>query len=1172
MNLDEYLMSLAEQVHVTGRDSGLENQKDQLRSKRLLASLAPAAIGGIGFRYDTERLVRNASFILQSVITLVENGRQPDEFSRELLTSAQVFEHLASLKEGTDPTTSMLLAAGLYELAGYQANALCLARAATVPLIDRSSHPLPTDLLLRWTALALRGQFVGLLREATEVADLGRSITGTLRATLDSDESHVDGMLSSSQSVLTTQAFASIAGFALRGEPGNPDTSPALIDLLNVLKGTAQASSFLVAKVLQAVVGSLAQHSTWRLLEGQIAADGTWRRYAALLARGRATNALQARGSLELWKSQRSALEGGLLEGDPAGFVIRMPTSAGKTRIAELAILRHLTKSGARSRAIYVAPYRALADEVENSLQDTFSDLGFQVSSVLGSYEVDEFDDFLLQLTDILVATPEKLSLLMRTRPEYFDDVGIVVLDEGHIIDDATRGARYECLLTNLRSKLGAQAQMLFISAVVQEENARDFAEWLCRSRNSLISTDWRPTRQSLGILRWSSTNATGRIDFPREAVAVGTSAPFVPQVIRQRTYRDFTPKLRKETTTQFPLPTKGDVAAELALAYAPMGPVLVFTTRPDWAESTAKAIQKALRLRSQTDPDMIPGVFREALADAGDTASVEASDAWLGKDSRVSSLLRQGIAVHHGGLPDAVRRAIEKDFKAGHFPVIVANNTLAQGVNLPIKTVIVHTVTRHEEGPTPDDPGENVTVSTRDFWNICGRAGRAGAETEGQIIFLSLNRRDEMIFSEYATQEYEPIEGRLFELLRALTAARLTHEDFAADLDSEILALLAEEVAGGDEFGDLIRTSFVSIQARRSNLSIEPLMEAGRAVTRGLLERVPDAERRKVFARTGLRATSCEQLAEAISADSASWATLLSDPNSSTADVAGRIFGAVCVLPEMQPRYSYEADHLAMLLDWVTQVPIDELKSSYADSEIDEPKLIRFIEDFYAFRLPWGFSGFLQIAAHILGIEVPPESKRWLPSMIKYGVASPRACWAMALGAPTRDIAARISEAFISDSADASFANFVQWFSELTEEDFAYRLGASPHQVATLNRRAQAIVGGQREREANPFELPLVCQLHGHAYEGRGQAAEAIRAGDEVGMIREFTNHYDFNAIQVAFAGNVIGYIDRPSARRLAPMLDSGTSLRAHVLDVRREHGLAVTIQVAEDLRETAR
>ena len=84
---------------------------------------------------------------------------------------------------------------------------------------------------------------------------------------------------------------------------------------------------------------------------------------------------------------------------------------------------------------MYVAPYRALSDEIEASLSGTFSDLGFQVSAVLGSFDLDEFEAQLLNTTDLLITTPEKLTLLSRIRPEFFDTVGLLVLDEGHLID-----------------------------------------------------------------------------------------------------------------------------------------------------------------------------------------------------------------------------------------------------------------------------------------------------------------------------------------------------------------------------------------------------------------------------------------------------------------------------------------------------------------------------------------------------------------------------------------------------------------------------------------------------------------------------------------------------------------------------------------------------------------
>jgi len=127
---------------------------------------------------------------------------------------------------------------------------------------------------------------------------------------------------------------------------------------------------------------------------------------------------IEARGSVELWQSQKSAIASGFLS-SAASFVIRMPTSAGKTRIAELAILNALTHEAHR-RAIYIAPYLALVSEIESNLQDVFGGLGFQVSTLVGSFELDDLDGYLIQSTDVLVATPEKLVALTRVRPDYF--------------------------------------------------------------------------------------------------------------------------------------------------------------------------------------------------------------------------------------------------------------------------------------------------------------------------------------------------------------------------------------------------------------------------------------------------------------------------------------------------------------------------------------------------------------------------------------------------------------------------------------------------------------------------------------------------------------------------------------------------------------------------------
>ena len=185
-----------------------------------------------------------------------------------------------------------------------------------------------------------------------------------------------------------------------------------------------------------------------------------------------------------------------------------MPTSAGKTRIAELAILD--TLADRRRQVVYVAPFNALADEIKGSMSSLFSDLGFRVSSVLGDYYgIDELEGDLLTLSDLLITTPEKLTLLLRFRPNHFDSVGLIVLDEGHIIDSEDRGIGYELLLTRLRQTMPDDSRILFLSAVISNENAADFAEWLCKDRTAVATSDWRPARNLVGVYNANSNQIT---------------------------------------------------------------------------------------------------------------------------------------------------------------------------------------------------------------------------------------------------------------------------------------------------------------------------------------------------------------------------------------------------------------------------------------------------------------------------------------------------------------------------------------------------------------------------------------------------------------------------------------------------------------------------------------
>jgi replicative superfamily II helicase len=139
------------------------------------------------------------------------------------------------------------------------------------------------------------------------------------------------------------------------------------------------------------------------------------------------------------------------------------------------------------------------------------------------------------------------------------------------------------------------------------------------------------------------------------------------------------------------------------------------------------------------------------------------------------------------------VRNAIEEDFRNRRLAVLAATTTLAQGVNLPVRTVIIHSVWRFDE-----DTEARIRLPARDYWNIAGRAGRAGEETEGTIIHIvsSPQDRDDFAYYRSVRGDVEPVMSALYELLVDLIDERISSEDAAKKLDAELLALLVEEAA----------------------------------------------------------------------------------------------------------------------------------------------------------------------------------------------------------------------------------------------------------------------------------------------------------------------------------------------------------------------------------------
>lgn len=413
---------------------------------------------------------------------------------------------------------------------------------------------------------------------------------------------------------------------------------------------------------------------------------------AALFAR--------SRSEIDLWPSQLHVVDR-IFAGNH-DLVVALPTSAGKTRIAELCILSCLAQG---QRAVYVTPLRALSAQTEHVLERTFAPLGVRVSSLYGSMGVSEVDEDALRTSQIVVATPEKLDFALRSTPDILDDVSLVVLDEGHMIGPSEREVRYEAQIQRLLRRPDAHTRRIVCLSAVFPSGADldDFVSWITdETPGGLHREEWRPTLQQFGLVEW-------RDDHARLAMTMGDERPFIPR------YLEATEATRPRRKP-FPSDQRELVIATAWRLVEEGQTVLIFCPQRNSVEPYAREV---LRLR------------RQGFIDSVLPADVDLSDAlvigaeWFGDGHPILECLKLGVAIHHGALPGSFRREIERLLHAGAIKVTVASPTLAQGLNLSASVVLFHGLRRGQ-----------TLLTGAEFSNVIGRAGRAFVDTEGLVLY----------------------------------------------------------------------------------------------------------------------------------------------------------------------------------------------------------------------------------------------------------------------------------------------------------------------------------------------------------------------------------------------------------------------------------------------------
>lgn len=409
---------------------------------------------------------------------------------------------------------------------------------------------------------------------------------------------------------------------------------------------------------------------------------------------------------IDLWPSQLAAATRALDVTDD--LIAALPTSAGKTRIAEICILRALA---ADTRVVFVTPLRALSAQTEKTLRRTFEPMGFTVSSLYGSSGTTGDDADSLGNRDIVVATPEKLDFALRNDAEILDDVGLIIFDEAHTIGAGEREVRYEVLVQRVLRRADSDSRRIVcLSAILpQGEQLQDFVSWIRQDQaGDAITENWRPTRQCYGEITWKPGAQAAKLDFRVPEVG-DEDAPFVMPFVQAQAPRGrqtkTLPRDRKDLCLMATWKLVED--GQTVLVYSPERRSVMPLAK------LALDLVKRGYLESLLECD--PALLKDAI---------NIGQEWLGADHPAVQCLKIGVAVHHGVLPRPFLRAVENLLKERLLKVTIASPTLAQGLNLSATTVLFASLKRGMG-----------TIAGEEFANVAGRAGRAFVDVEGQIL-----------------------------------------------------------------------------------------------------------------------------------------------------------------------------------------------------------------------------------------------------------------------------------------------------------------------------------------------------------------------------------------------------------------------------------------------------
>ncbi|MFB6245829.1 MAG: DEAD/DEAH box helicase, partial [Candidatus Nanohaloarchaea archaeon] len=444
-------------------------------------------------------------------------------------------------------------------------------------------------------------------------------------------------------------------------------------------------------------------------------------------------------GITELNPPQEKAVDAGLLKGKD--MVVASPTASGKTLIAEMAMARNVIEE--EKTAVYIVPLKALASEKYEDFKERFEDQNVRIA--VGNHDNSGEN---LSNADVVIATSEKLDSLLRHNPSWISRIGLVVVDEIHLITSPERGPTLEVTITRLRDIL--DFQLLGLSATIS--NSDELSEWLGAE---LVESNYRPVELREGVY-WDN-----EIEFYSEEQIEensGSEAPGPGGTLEGTEVGGFSTgnevrgndgETEIEPENYFVEDRHG--RGTLNLIEDTLGidkQAIVFCSSRKGAEKSSD------RAADVVVKDLTRGEKAELEEYADQIENVLGNP--TSQCERLAENVRKGAAFHHAGLVTRQKELVEEAFREGVIKTVSATPTLAAGVNLPAFRVILRDLKRYT--------GQGMEyIPTLEYEQMTGRAGRPEYDDRGEAISIAKQPgMTEEVKERYIFGEAEHIQSKL--------------------------------------------------------------------------------------------------------------------------------------------------------------------------------------------------------------------------------------------------------------------------------------------------------------------------------------------------------------------------------------------------------------------------